>query len=240
MKGYMVLLTSILLSTALAAQQEVVDREAAKKRLAEIENRLKGLEAEEAARKSELEAEWREGPFGLGRGMTVQDLAKAGVETAQAPGEPHHYDAKVVPKPHPSFELFRFTVGPKSGLCQISSVSRDIGTSAYGNELRSAFADLRGQLVGKYGDPEDRDELAEGSIWNEPRDWMTGLRKKERSLGSIWTAMSAGRDLGHRLIQISLQAAALDDDLGYLRLSYYFSNWSECQEEIAGSLADSL
>ena len=72
--------------------------------------------------------------------------------------------------------------------------------------------------------------LRRGSIWNEPRDWMMALQKKERTLVTYWTADEKS-NLPSDIKAIALRAFALGSEKGYLKLVYEFPNFGECVKE---------
>ena len=80
----------------------------------------------------------------------------------------------------------------------------------YGNDHRRAFDDLTETIVTKYGEPENKyDFLQSGSVWDEPKDWLMGLRQKERQLTWTW-----------ELPQLSITVEAKPS---YVALTYEFS-----------------
>jgi hypothetical protein len=129
-------------------------------------------------------------PFGLKQGMTRAQLGPK-LEKLDAPGM---YKLVTVPRPHPDFESYILQIGPTTGLCFVKGVGTDVATSVYGSELKSRFQKVRDQLVAVYGKLQETDMLLQGSIWDEPRDWMAGLLKKERLLFGKWH-----RDVGSSL-----------------------------------------
>ena len=120
------------------------------------------------------------GPFGLEKGMSLKDIG----------GKPEKvghgiYKLSSVPKPHSAFEAYVVRISPKGGLYWIKAIGKDIATSTYGVELKSAFNEMEEKLGATYGKHKTMDFLMPGSIWNEPNDWMMGLIKKERILAAI-------------------------------------------------------
>ena len=120
------------------------------------------------------------GPFGLDKGMTLPQLGPTAKQVA-----PGKYRVTSVPKPHSAFDSFIVQVSPKTGLCWVKPMGKTISSSVYGVELKTAFGDMKGRLEQVYGASKTTDVLLPGSIWNEPKDWMMSLRKKERILGSV-------------------------------------------------------
>src|SRR5690606_30552828 len=124
-------------------------------------------------------------------------------------------------KPHPVFEAYILQIGPTQGLCFVKGLGKDVETSVYGSELRTAYTKLRDQVEQSYGTYRETDTLLPGSIWSEPRDWMMALVKKERMLAATWnkeTRATLRRDLR----DIYLVASALSSETGWLSLEYYF------------------
>lgn len=181
---------------------------------------LFGQEAQPKVADSELPA-----PFGIRMGASKSEL-KITKEVA-----PFLYELASVPKPHSAFETYIAQVTPKSGVCFVKAIGADINTSAYGNELRSEVDKLRDQIDSVYGKSKLLDQLRYGSIWHEPREWMMGLREKERIYAAHWSS-SEGLVMKLGIKEIYLAAQALASDRGYVALEYYFDNYSHCQDEV--------
>lgn len=174
------------------------------------------------------------GPFGLRMGMSINDIdAKA---RSAAPGI---YSTTQVPKPHSAFENYGVKVAPKSGLCWVKAVGKDISTSAYGMELKAAFKEMETKLAKVYGKPEVIDFLMPESIWDSPNDFMMSLIKKERHLLAVWEE-GKGAKLSENLVQVGLMANASGGNKGYLSIEYSFSNKDACDKEIASQEDDAL
>ena len=166
------------------------------------------------------------GPFGLKMGMPLEQIdAKA---KQLAPGK---YQITNVPKPHSAFESYVVQVAPKAGLCWIKAIGKDITTSSYGVELKSAFYDMKEKLDKAYGNSKTTDRLLPGSIWHESNEWMMGLIKKERFLFAIWEK-ETGAKLKNNIITITMAAKPSARSKGYIGVDYSFSNEEECNKEI--------
>jgi hypothetical protein len=123
------------------------------------------------------------GPFGLEMGMSLKDIG--GKPEKVGPGK---YKLTNVPRPHSAFGMYVVQVAPVGGLCWIKAIGKTLATSSYGIELKSALKKMEQKLEASYGKHKTIDFLMPGSYWDEPRDWMTGLIKKERVFGAIWEA----------------------------------------------------
>ncbi len=167
------------------------------------------------------------GPFGLDMGTPLSELNK---QMKLKPEKPALYSTPSVPKTHPDFDDYRLVVTPVHGLCKIIAWSKVISTSVYGTELVSKFSDVERALTTKYGNPKRYDFLRSGSMWNEQRDWMMGLHKKERTLASYWT--NEGRELPDSIQAIELDAIAIGGGEAMVKLSYEFKNSDQCVDWI--------
>jgi hypothetical protein len=167
------------------------------------------------------------GPFGLEEGMTLKQIG--GNPQQVAPGR---YRLSSVPKPHSAFESYFVEVGPRTGLCWIQAVGRNVSTSVFGAELHAAFTNLKIKLDQSYGEAKLYDLLLPGSIWNEPQDWMMGLVKKERHLLVAWDKDS-GATLPDGIADVTLGAMPIDTETGYLAVEYSFSNLTACDAELS-------
>lgn len=171
------------------------------------------------------------GPFGLSMGMTIDQIDPNAVEIG-----PGKYKIISVPKPHSAFEFYVVQVGPTMGLSWIKAVGKDISTSAYGIELRSAFTDMEAKLTKVYGTGNRTDYLLPDSIWDEPNDWMMSLIQKERYLMTLWDADS-GATLKNDLAMVGVLASPNSTTEGYISVEYYFTN-NDASEAEAEELED--
>lgn len=174
------------------------------------------------------------GPFGLEMGMSLQAIG----------GEPEKlgsgkYRLTNVPKPHSAFEAYIVQVAPKSGLCWVKAIGEDIPTSVFGTQLKSKFEQMKDKLEKSYGKHETIDFLMPGSIWNEPKDFMMGMIKKERFLMAIWSG-EKNSTLTDNLKQIGLIASPSARDTGHLAIEYSFENEKSCEAELAAQEDGSL
>jgi hypothetical protein len=162
-------------------------------------------------------------PLGLEMGTPLAQLNKVMKLKLE---RPNLYSTPTVPNSHPDFDDYRLLVTPAHGLCKITAWSKTITTSIYGSELVSRFSSLEDALTTKYGSPKRYDFLRNGSIWNEPRDWMMGLNKKERVLAAFWDG--EGREWPDKIQAIELEAVAVGTERAMIRLGYEFKNSSQC------------
>lgn len=174
------------------------------------------------------------GPFGLWMGMGLSDICGDVEELA-----PFKYRIYVVPKPHSAFDFYVLKVTPDHGLSWIKAVGKNVKTSCYGIELKSAFESMLARLSKVYGEADVSDFLMYESIWSEPRDWMQALEKGERVLLAKW-----GDDqsvvLKDHIKFVWLTASAVNDELGYISVEYEFNNGAAADSEIFDMEDDAL
>lgn len=168
------------------------------------------------------------GPLGLEKGMKLNELKKHGNFS------PTHvvnvYVSTSLLRGYPDAEAYSVVVSPIYGLCKILVATKYVNTGQYGYELKNKFDELKGALSKKYGVPKNHDFLHSGSIWNEPRDWMMSLAKKERTLSSFWTLPE--NQMQDSIEAISIEAIAIGNNKGYIQFGYEFDNIDKCSEEM--------
>ncbi|MGE5570922.1 MAG: hypothetical protein ACM3S5_17955 [Rhodospirillales bacterium] len=166
-----------------------------------------------------------QGPFGFRPGMTRDEVIRlVGTGVVEKTEDPDDLLLKTAPRPHSSFENYLLTFSRDRGLVWLKAIGRNIRTSSYGNELQVEFRAVREAISGNYGEAKTYDFLRAGSIWDEPRDWMMGLLRKERILTAYWLDRSR---LSNHVQGIRLEAKALSTGQGYLVLTYEFEGWNE-------------
>ncbi|MBO4149585.1 hypothetical protein LCD46_04485 [Enterobacter ludwigii] len=181
-----------------------------------------------------------EGPFGLEAGLTQKNIEDMiGAKLKPLPDSVNLYTSDTLPKQNADFEMYGLLISPKSGLCQIRALGKNIDTDSYGLALKSKFEELSNSLSSLYGKAETTDLLLAGSIWKEPQDWMMGLNKKERFLSATWKGAKE-TPLKNNIDTISIEARANSSSKGYVYLQYSFKNNDVCQAEIEGAKKSSL
>jgi hypothetical protein len=163
------------------------------------------------------------GPLGLDMGMSYELLNKS-IQMKQV--SPYLYETSSLPKGHFDFGTYLLLITPKHGLCKVVAVSKPIPTNVYGEGLKKEFEKLESVLSQKYGQGKKFDLLNGGSIWNEQRDWMMGLRKKERTLVVFW--QNDVSELPDNIYIIQLEASARSKEIGSIEIGYEFKNSNEC------------
>lgn len=160
----------------------------------------------------------RKGPFGLWMGMGKEDLAGPLEELAA-----YKFATTNVPHPHSAFESYVLQITPQLGLSWIKGIGLTIPTNSFGSAIRSSFDSLEERLTAVYGRGERTDLLLDGTIWNEPQDFMQGMQNQERYLLTRWER-SVGSTMKDNLHQVGLMASAIDAWQGYLTVEYSFEN----------------
>ncbi|WP_157353556.1 hypothetical protein [Aromatoleum toluclasticum] len=175
------------------------------------------------------------GPLGLDMGMSYDILSK-NIKLKQV--KPFLYSTPSLQKDHSDFDDYQLLITPKHGLCKVVAWSKAIPTSVYGEGLKDKFEKIETAISQKYGQGKKFDLLRSGSIWNEQRDWMMGLRKNERTLAEFWTDDSS--ELPDNIHIIALKAHAAGTETGLIELGYEFKNSSECIDWIKSQENSSL
>jgi hypothetical protein len=171
-----------------------------------------------------------DGPFGLTLGMDFVTFRKQFAVDSNVAVR-GVYTVRRVPRPMPEFESVQVVAAPKAGVCKITGIGVTLESNAFGDQVRSAFSDLRTLVVEKYGTPKDFDFLQAGSIWKDRQDWMMALRKKERTLTAIWTTKD-GATLPTTTDAIMLSSNALSANQAFLRLSFDGTALDACIKEL--------
>jgi hypothetical protein len=157
------------------------------------------------------------GPFGLDMGMSLAQIKQ---KTGNAPVLQSD-DLYIVTPPNTNnlFGIYAVRVHPEYGVYSISAIGKDITTTGYGLEVKSAFNDLVGSIEKTYGKYKKYDFLQARSIWDEPNDFMMGLVKSERHLAAFWDK-GEGSALPEDISAISVTARGLSSSKGYIILQY--------------------
>ena len=174
------------------------------------------------------------GPFGLTKGMKVEGFPGGLEKVADS-----IYMAKDVPNRSDFVETYYLVFGATQGLAKISCNTPIKTTNAYGEEVIAEFKRIETALTQKYGKSNQLSFLSKGSIWNEPRDWMIGLVKGERTQMTAWP-LNKGEKLPDDLKLITIMAVPVNGEKAYIRISYEFDNFGAVSEEMLRKKAGGL
>jgi hypothetical protein len=163
-------------------------------------------------------------PFGFKEGMSKEQIFAIVGKTAVKQDKDDILILTTAPKPHPEFESYLVCIYRATGITKVSGMSVTVSTNGYGEELRSKFSAYETALTTKYGKPTHTyDFLRTGSIWNEPREYMMGLLKNERTLAAVWELLPG--------LNIVEQADALSQESGYVKVTYEFPSFAAWKEQ---------
>jgi hypothetical protein len=179
------------------------------------------------------------GPFGFEKGMTrsqVTALIGASHVDASDSSHPDMLTTDTAPSPYPAFEAYILIFSPTEGLLKVAAVGKDIEDDAFGTVTTMKFHELVEALAHTYG-PATKvyDFLRSGSIWTEPRDWMSGVHHNDRTLRAFWDTNTSSH-----VMSITLDTAAVDRSTGHLRLSYEFAGFEAYVDQRKAKEADRL
>lgn len=171
-----------------------------------------------------------DGPLGVKMGLTKEELEAAGIPLAPVDNVPLLYRAASAPGASGSFDDYLYYIGDEAGLCRIAAWTPARDVNQFGEQLVSTFDELQAALSEKYGRPKEYKFVQRGSIWNEPRDFMMGLAKEERSHAAAWK-QEPKRELPADVETILLSATAFNTSSAAVKLTYEFRNADACIKE---------
>ena len=153
------------------------------------------------------------GPFGYEMGQAIS-------------GEPDGLSDKGLlyqnsPKEFAGWEEVLAYYTHETGVCEVRAYRKVSNGDAFGYGYRKAADSLVETLTKKYRAFEKFDFLIVGSIWDEPNEWLAGIRKDERK----YIYVSEDLDLEGDLKEIQVKVVSFG-----LQLSYAFDNYDACIE----------
>lgn len=177
------------------------------------------------------------GPFGTEMGQTPEQftgLKKVDVPTPEA-GVYSKYLTEIMPKPNPDFSLYSLIFG-HDGLAKVIAASKIFKNDRHGGAIIGKYEEIKNQLTKKYGVPKSYDFLKEDSIWKNNKDFLMGIKTKDRILQAVWR----NDNLPDNIFSILLKVGALSSDTGVIYLSYEYKNFSSITEEMKKLAEDAL
>jgi len=152
-------------------------------------------------------------PFGLYEGMPLKDI-----EIVEDLGDSFYEITP--PDPSTEFGQYYILLNKDLGLCKVIAIKIE-ETNVYGTNVKSEYNKFKEMLTSNYGEPEtDYDFLLTDSIWDEPKDWLMSLEKKERILFSMWKVHQTSIGLEVNVYDYYSQECII-------KLSYEFSNFKK-------------
>lgn len=142
------------------------------------------------------------------------------------------------PRPHPALTGYVVRATARLGVVWIKGLGDEIDFDAYGNASRSRCDELVSQLSLRYGPGEHADFLMHDSIWNEDRDWQTGVAQGERVYSTEWTRPSV--NLPPDLESVYAGVCGAGPGTTRIVIEYASLRLEEAQAEINEQLSDLL
>lgn len=167
--------------------------------------------------------------------MTAEPFGiKAGDKPSKY-GELKNYALKNItpPKPNAGFDIYTAFATEKTGVCKVLAYGKAFDTSVFGEEVVRKYKSITGIMDAKYTLDKEYDFVRQGSLWTEPKYYMMGLYKNERSLISFYQDKTDDT-------KIIVEAAALSTESAFIKITYEFSNFDECSAEFEAARGDSF
>ncbi|WP_443741000.1 hypothetical protein [Treponema berlinense] len=168
-------------------------------------------------------------PFGLKKGMTIEQIAEVcnGNELEHIEGDMY----SILPsKSHPFFKIYIAFVNEKAGLYGIKALSDEISVNDYGTEIKTAFENIKDRIAKTYGIPKIIDEIDPTSVYKDENYWTYSLSKGARTLAAIWGVNE--KKLPDDLSGIAISAKAqIGPQIGAILLEYKFNNYDQIEDE---------
>jgi hypothetical protein len=165
-----------------------------------------------------------DGPFGVLMGSQIDSYKSCKLSDTN----PGMYLCTTLPKPHPEFSSYVVQYHYSTGICWIKGLGREYNVSAYGTELIDKVDKIAKQIEKNYGKLTISDYLKQGSIWDDPEDWLMGVRKKER----IYGYTSYSYELKNNVKSVYVGANVVSSDTGRVIVEFAFDNEDACEKAI--------
>ncbi len=166
-------------------------------------------------------------PFGLKMGMTLEQITEVcgGIEPVHNENDSYFIEPT---NHHPLFKYYLAYVDDEIGLYYIKALTDEISSNDYGEEIKSAFENIKNRISKNYGKPKVIDELASDTLWNEEKYWLNALREGSRTLTAAWGIEKNIEKDDIEFIGISAKYASYQK--GVILLEYQFKNYSQIED----------
>ncbi|MBB1492887.1 hypothetical protein H5395_15430 [Paracoccus sp. MC1854] len=169
-------------------------------------------------------------PFGINYEADTPE--KLGCESIKS----NFYRCKTLPAMHPDMEYYVIQYEPTVGFCMIKGVGINISDNRFGYKTQALTDRVADQVKRKYGTPQKLDYLKTGSIWDEPEDWMMGIKIQERSYAYLWSPSPPIEGIEG----IIVGAHALDAETGYVNVEFHTPRTDECDAAADSSASEAF
>ncbi len=166
-------------------------------------------------------------PFGLRMGMTLEQITEVCGGIVPNHNENDSYFIKPTNN-HPLFKYYLVYVDEEIGLYYIKALTDEISSNDYGEEIKSAFENIKDRISKNYGNPKVIDEVASDTIWSDEEYWFYALQHGARTLTAIWGIENpiAKDDIEY----IGISAKYSSYRKGIILLEYRFKNYSQIED----------
>ena len=166
-------------------------------------------------------------PFGLKMGMTLEQITEVCGRTRPEHYENDSYFIEPINK-HPLFKYYLVYIDKEIGLYYIKALTDEISSNDYGEEIKSAFENIKDRISKNYGKPKVIDELARDTLWNEEKYWLNALQEGSRTLAAAWGVEKPIDKDDIEFIGITARYSSYKK--GIILLEYQFKNYSEIED----------
>jgi len=150
------------------------------------------------------------------------------------------YRCETLPKPHPEFEGYAIRYVEGVGICNVNAIGKTIDNDSYGISTKGRVDAIAKQLKQKYGvETEKLDLRIPGSIWDDPDDWMMGIRRNERIYAYFWSLKDGFKPVGE-VAQLSVGAQAVSGYKGYVKVDFHLKREPQCEAIIEKAEQDAF
>jgi len=126
------------------------------------------------------------------------------------------------------------------GICYVNAIGKTIENDSFGFTTKQRVDAIAKQLRQKYGVETDKgDFLFPGSIWDDPDDWMMGIRRKERIYAYLWSSKDGFKPVGE-VAELAVAAQAVSGYAGLVQVGFTFKSEPQCKAIIEKSGQDAF
>ncbi|MFZ6655892.1 hypothetical protein [Undibacterium sp. TJN19] len=180
-----------------------------------------------------------EGPFGLAMGISTDELTRD-IGFVKDADTSYFFTGKA-PKPIPGVENYIAIALPNLGLCKIVASATYETVNDTGAQLKQGADKFKEMMETKYGAPSKKVDFANQDVYRRnPQFWMMASKEDSASYGYLWLEKKDNLKLPNNIVSIGIFAQATSMKAGFVKISYEFSNFTECQKEMKKAKAANL
>lgn len=180
-----------------------------------------------------------DGPLGIKKGIPTSDLT-SNLKFNPVKSNPSIFTGEAPKKLDVNAEYVAVAT-EKQGLCKFVAMIPITKVNSTGDQLKETADKMKDLMSMKYGDNPDKLVYFGQDVYRRNSQFfMMALKEESVAYSYSWEAKKIKGGLPYDLDNIVINISADSMDSGYVKISYEFNNFDQCQKEMKQKSASNL